>query len=103
MPRRNDYGFLEELKQKVTMSQQLARKDGEYGIYSGGEFEDAKHIAQIDLILKFNMIPDKFIPMLKMFRAYLLKRRKAYFSTIGSTEITKLGFLLGYDDDTVSF
>lgn len=103
MPKRSDYGFLEELKQKVTMSQQLSRKDGEYGVYSGGDFQDVKKIAQIDLLIEAKMFPEKFIPFLKLYRSYLVKKRKAFFATLGSTEVTKLGFLLGYEDDTVSF
>jgi hypothetical protein len=85
------------------MSQQLSRKDSEYGVYAGGDFQDAKKIARIDLVLKFKLFPEKFRPMLELYREYLIKNRKAYFATLGSTEITKLGFLLGWKDDSVSF
>lgn len=104
MPKRSgDYGFLEELKQKVTMSQQLSRKDSEYGEYAGGDFADVKKIAQIDLFIEQKLFPEKLIPILKLYRAYLVKKRKAYFATLGSTEVTKLGFLLGYENDRLSF
>ena len=102
MPRRSgDYGFLEELRQKVTMSQQIAKKDSEYSVYAGGDFQDVKKIAQIDLLLEAGIIPEKFKSIFKLYRDYLVKKRKAYFSTLDSDVITKLGFILGYENDTI--
>jgi hypothetical protein len=102
MPKRSgDYGFLEELRQKVTMSQQIAKKDGEYSIYAGGDFQDVKKIAQIDLLREAGIIPEKLWFVYKLYRDYFVKKRKAYFATLGSDVITKLGFILGYEDDTI--
>ena len=99
--RSRDYSLMERIRQQATMSQQISKKDAEYGNYSGGNYDDVKKIAEIDLIIEFNLIPAKFRPLLELYRASLIKKRKAFFATLGSTEITKLGFLIGWEDDRI--
>lgn len=100
MPKR--YDLMERIRQQASMSKQIvSTKDPEYAWYSGASFEIADTMASIDTFLKHGLIPKPFIPIVKLYRAYLDQCRKAFFASIGSTEITKLGFLLGLEDDTI--
>jgi len=102
MPTRN-YDLLENIRQKASMSKQIvSRKDSEYAYYVGGSFEVTKRMAIIDTMLKAGMIPEPMILLVKLYRSYLDQQRKAFFASVGSTEITKLGFLLGLSDDSIS-
>jgi len=96
MPKRGRYEGLEIIRKKASMSQQVvSQKDEEYAWYAGASLDDADKMAKIDTMLKFGLIPEGFVPFVKLVRAYLDQRRKAFFASVGSTEITKLGFLLG--------
>jgi hypothetical protein len=93
---------MEKIKQQASMSRTLvSTKDKEYAWYSGGSFEIASRIAKIDTMLKNNLLSKEFEIFAKLYRNYLDQQRKAFFATVGSTEISKLGFLLGLEDDTV--
>lgn len=96
--RSNSLGMLQSIYQQISMSQKLSAKDPEYAEYSGGDFETAQKIALIDLIKEKKLLPDYYTPLLDLYRAHLVKQRKAFFATIGSKELTQLGFLLGVGD-----
>ena len=102
-PSRSRYENLEIIKQKKAMSQNLAGKDQEYSKYAGADLATAFRMAKIDLILEQNLVSSpRVIKMLKLYRAYLDKQRKAFFASVCG-EITKLGFMLGYEeDDTIT-
>lgn len=101
MPSR--YDIMERIRQQASMSKQIVTtKDHEYAWYSGASFEIASKIAKIDTFLKNGLLPKQFIVLIKFYRSYLDQQRKAFFASVGSTEITKLGFLLGLTDDRIS-
>jgi hypothetical protein len=84
------------------MSKQIvATKDKEYAYYAGADLDTAQKMALIDTFIKNGLIPDYMMPMAKLYRDYLNQNRKAFFASIGSSEITKLGFILGIQDDTI--
>ena len=94
MPTRQD--SMEVVRKKVSMSQQVvSQKDADYALYAGASLEDADKMAKIDTLLEFGLIVKPYVPIVKLYRAFLNRRRKAFFASVGSTEITKLGFLLG--------
>ena len=82
------------------MSQQIAKKDSSYGLYAGAYLEDAYTMALLNVLDKRKMFPG-FEDKVKFLQDYLNERRKAYFAST-STEITKLGFLLGWKGQDIS-
>ena len=101
MPRK--FELLESIRQKSSMSRQIvSTKDKEYAFYAGASFQIASKLATIDTMLKNGLLPKKIIAFVKLYRSFLDQQRKAFFSSIGCTEISKLGFLLGLEDDTIS-
>jgi len=96
------FELLEQIRQKVSMSKQIvAQKDHEYAWYSGASYDIGVKMARIDFILKNALVPASFMPMLKLYRSYLDQQRKAFFASVGCTEISKLGFILGLEDDSI--
>jgi len=93
---RRTQDFMELVRAKASMSAKIVSdKDAEYGFYAGASWEIAEKMAIIDTIKKAKLLPDSFLPLLEFYRMYLDQKRKAFFASIGSTEITKLGFILG--------
>ena len=90
---------LDELRQRISMSQQLAKQDPDLGLVAGFDEETAKTILTLKWIgetpsaavsdhLKA-LIKDVAIPL-------LVAQGKAYFaSQMGSGELSHLGFRLG--------
>ena len=96
MPRRAD--TLEIIRQKSSMSQKVvSQKDADYALYAGASLADAEEMALLDTLAKYGITN----PILALYRDYLNQRRKAYLASV-SSEITKLGFILGLKDDRVS-
>jgi len=94
MPKERD--LLELIRRKASMSSQIVTdKDPEYSYYAGASYEIAEKMANVDFFLKSGLIPQEYVPFIKLYRAYLDQKRKAFFASIGCTEITKLGFILG--------
>lgn len=96
------YTPFEVVRQKAGMGERLGNKDKEYAYYSGGSFEIGRKMAMVDVMLKNGLISQKMIPLIKLYRSYLDQQRKAFFVTVGSDVITKLGVLLGLKDDRIS-
>lgn len=102
MSRRASF-LMERIRQQASMSRRLvSRKDPEYAWYAGADFYEAIMMARLDTFLKHDLLPKSMVPILKFYRAYLDQVRKAFFASVGCTEITKLGFLLGLEDDRIS-
>lgn len=97
MSKRHSGFFQQRLFEQISMSQKLSRKDREYGEYAGGSFEIARKIAMIDLTLEYKILPEYLTPYLMLYRAWLIKEKKAFFATIGTNEVSQLGLLLGVD------
>lgn len=93
---RRTQDFMELVRAKASMSAKIVSdKDKEYGFYAGASLEIADKMAMIDAIKKTNLLPKSFFPILELYRMFLDQKRKAFFASVGSTEITKLGFILG--------
>lgn len=91
-----DYELIEIFKAKASISTDIVvRIDAEYAWYAGASWEIASKIAMVDTILKNGLIPENFVVFVKLYRDYLNQQRKAWFASVGSTEITKLGFIQG--------
>lgn len=90
-----NYDLMELIRKKSSMSAEISKKDRDYSQYAGGSLEISSKIALIDMALEEKIIPANLRPMVHLYRAYLVKQRKAFFASIGSTEITKLGFIQG--------
>jgi len=103
MARTRSYDSFESVRKRAGMGERLGAKDKEYGWYAGGSFEIASKIAVIDTMLKNGLIPKNMTMFIKLYRSYLDQQRKAFFTSVGSDVITKLGVLLGLRDDTISF
>lgn len=89
------YDTMEMIRQKVTMSQEIAKKDPEYGWYAGAEPRQASLMAKIDTCLDYGVFPESELPMIKFYRAWLGQQAKAFFASMCG-ELSKLGFIRGY-------
>jgi len=99
---RRRYESFESVRKKAGMGERLSVKDKEYAYYAGGSFEIARKMAMVDTMLNNGLINPKLLSFVKLYRSYLDQQRKAFFVTIGSDVITKLGILLGLRDDRIS-
>jgi len=90
-------------RRKAAWSMRIANKDPDYASYSGASLEIASKMAAIDVFLSLGLIDPKIKSIVKLYRAYLNQQRKAFFASIGSTEVTKLGFILGLRTSSLSF
>jgi len=79
------------------MATQIVEKEGneDYGRYAGALYDTASEMAFIDFLQRQNVIPKVFIKLLELNLAYLSQQRIAEFCTVGTTEVSKLGFILG--------
>lgn len=98
-----NYDLMELIRRKASMSAEIvSKKDAEYAYYSGANFEIASKMALIDTILKHQLVDPALTFLIKLYRSYLDQQRKAFFASVGSTEITKLGFIQGDTRKVVS-
>lgn len=87
---------VEIFKKHASMSEEIVTYiDPEYGYYAGASLEIAGKMAMLDTIVANQLIPDAMLPFVKLYRDLLNRQRKAFFASVGSTEITKLGFIKG--------
>lgn len=91
--------LVELIRRKATMSENIVKKDADYGLYAGADYRTADTMAMLDTFLRLGLIPTSALPFIKLYRAFLNQRRKAFFASVGSTEITKLGFIKGSEDN----
>ena len=89
------YDLIELVKQKRSMSAAISKVDPEYAQYAGGSFEISSMIAKIDTFLHNPILPDVMRPLMLLYRDYLQRQRKAFFASVGSDVVTKLGFIQG--------
>ena len=97
--RRKD--IMEIIRQKSSVSQKVSVKDKDYALYAGGNPEIGFRMAKLDVFLESGFIPPQIKPFIKLQRALLDRQRKAWLACTGS-EITVLGFLLGFKRDRIS-
>jgi alpha-D-ribose 1-methylphosphonate 5-triphosphate synthase subunit PhnG len=64
-------------------AQIVTGKDREYAWYAGASWKIAEKMAVIDALLKYNLIPEKAVPLVKLYRAYLDQQRKAWLPSVG--------------------
>lgn len=99
MPRSHE--TLEMMRHKISMSQKVSEKDKDYALYAGANMEEASTMALLDHALETGMFSGSTSDTIKNYRALLDKQRKAFFASV-SSEITKLGFILGNVSDSKS-
>jgi len=97
MARGRSDNFADIFRLQKAMSTQIVAKaeNIDYSRYAGGTYETALTMAKVDFTIKENILPESFTPLLKLFLSYLDQKRKAEFSSVGTTEVSKLGFILG--------
>lgn len=83
------------------MAQKLSKKDVEFTYYVGASPDISQNIALLDSILEAKMIGEESIETLKFFRKFLIRKNKALFASLCS-ELSKLSFYLGLEDDTIN-
>lgn len=100
MSKRSGYESFEIMQRKISMSQQIADKDADYGLYSGARLEDALTMALLDTI-KDDPRFKGMKTQITWYRGFLDKKRKAFFASM-SSELSQLGFILGLKDERVT-
>ena len=101
MPR--NYDLMELVRKKASMSADIViRKDAEYSQYAGASLEIASKMAMIYTFIENGLIPEPLLPITKLYYSLLNHQRKAFFASVGSTEITKLGFIQGEPRESAS-
>lgn len=89
--------------QEASLSQKVAFRHPEFSEYAGTDPKTSLAIAKLNVLIKLKLI-DPNDPMVKLVKATLNEKRKAYFATSERVnEITKLGFQLPKDTDEVDF
>ena len=89
--------------QEASLSQKIAYRHREYAEYAGTDPKTSLAIAKLNVLGKFEYI-DLEDPIVKLVKAMLNEKRKAYFATSERVnEITKLGFHLPKASDEVDF
>jgi len=100
------YDNIYQIRKTISMAQKTVAKPehSDFAYLVGSNPEISRTIGLIDIILqhkeRFN-IKEKQISALNFFKAYLIKENKALFACL-SSELTKLSFFLGMEDDTIS-
>lgn len=93
MPR--NYDLLETIKIKRSMSASISEVDADYSDYAGADLPTAEALAKIKFCLQEKILPEALTPLLQLGFDYLQQKRKAFFASVGSDVITKLGFIQG--------
>ena len=89
------------MKKTITMAQKLSRKDKEFTQYVGASPELSQTIALLDSVIEAKMVGEESIATLTFFRKFLIRKNKALFASLCS-ELSKLSFYLGLEDDTIN-
>jgi hypothetical protein len=91
---RNQYD-VEIFKRTATWAEQIVSKDPDYQDYAGAPFDIGEKLALVDIALRYLIKDPQFRLIMKLYRAYLIQKRKAYFSGILANQITMLAFIKG--------
>ena len=85
------------------MAMKLAKKDADFQSYVGASPGISETIALIDTLLKTDSIKisENQTKKLTFYREFLLRKNKALFASVVS-ELSKLSFYLGLEDDAIS-
>ena len=92
---RKNYELMELIRQKKSMSADIASRDREYSEYAGADLDTANQLVMVNLCLEEQLLDPSLNPILELYHKFLIKKKKAFFASAGSTEITKLGFIQG--------
>lgn len=97
------YDSLEIVRIKAGMAERVvSEKDQDFGYYTGASLEISSTMAIIDFMLRNDLLRGSLKLLAKLYRDFLNQQRKAFFSST-SSEISKLGFMLGVRDDTIRY
>jgi hypothetical protein len=100
------YDNIYQIRKTISMAQKTVDKPEhkDFAYLVGSNPQISRTIGLIDIIIKYK---DKFkvkesqIEALNFFKDYLITENKALFACL-SSELTKLSFFLGKEDDTLS-
>jgi len=94
MSRRNSYD-VEIFKKTATWAEQIVSRDKDFQDYAGAPMDVGHKLAMIDTALRYLIKEPKLRILLKLYRAYLIQEKKAFFSGVLANQITMLAFLKG--------
>ena len=105
--KRHSYDSIYQIRKLISMAQKIVKKEEhkDFGYLVGSNPELSRTIGLIDIIIKYKdrfKISARQIDNLNFYKDYLIKENKSLFACL-SSELTKLSFFLGYEDDTISF
>lgn len=95
------YDSIYQIRKTITMAQKLSKKDEEFTYYVGASPEISQTIALLDSVIEAKMIGEESATTLQFFRKFLIRKNKALFASLCS-ELSKLSFYLGLEDDTIN-
>jgi len=95
MPRRRSYYDIEIFRRTATWAEQIVWNDPVFQDYAGAPWEIGERMAIIDLFLTYLIENPQYRTLLKLLRAYLLQKKKAFFAGVIANQITMLAFLKG--------
>jgi hypothetical protein len=92
--RKNAYD-IEVFRRTSTWAEQIVTRDHDYMDYAGAPLEIGHRLAVIDIAIKYLISDKDILDLLKLYRAYLIQEKKAFFSGVLANQITMLAFLKG--------
>jgi len=95
MPRRRSYYDIEIFRRTATWAEEIVWKDPVFQDYAGAPWEIGDRMATIDVFLKYLIKNPQYRLLMKLLRAYLLQKKKAFFAGVIANQITMLAFLKG--------
>lgn len=95
------YETLYQIKKTLSLAQRLSEKDKEFVAYVGADPQTSETIAIIDTAIKEKLVSKETAKSLGLVRSLLVRRNKALFASLCS-ELSKLSFWLGIEDDSIS-
>ena len=91
-----------EIRQKISLSQQVQGKDNEYGLFAGADLKTAIQSSRLVALKKSGVLPKKYWGIVDLILLFNDLKRKAFFAST-SSEISKLGFILGMNIEELDF
>lgn len=86
---------IEVFRRTATWAEEIVAKDQVYQDYAGAPMDIGDSLASIDICLKYLINDENMRTLIKLYRAYLIQKKKAFFAGILANQITMLAFLKG--------
>lgn len=107
MSSKRRYRYMDDFRPLTTMAQEIVAQDPDYKYYVGADYNTAIDIAILISLIKlhdkgFIILTDKLYNYIQIMLVIFEQERKAFFSTLGCGELTKLGLIKGDTRITVT-